>query len=50
MYKKGWLIWTEEKILNWIFWSQESAEKTVAGTVIGPLDVEECQRLLSIYR
>jgi len=58
MYKVGWLIWIEgmlqDKILNWIFWSQAVAEEanflTHHGTVIGPLDVEECQRLLAIYR
>ena len=50
MYTHGWVIWLEEKILNWVFWNKESAEQTETGTVIGPLPIEECQRLLAIYR
>jgi len=58
MYMVGWMVWIEgmlqDKILNWIFWSQSMAEEanflTFHGTVIGPLPIEECQRLLSIYR
>jgi hypothetical protein len=51
MYGHAFLLWNGLKYINWVFFTRKNAEDFNKGTyeVVGPLPIEECQRLLAIY-
>jgi hypothetical protein len=51
MYGHAFLLWNGLKYINCVFFTRKNAEDFNKGTyeVVGPLPIEECQRLLAIY-